>query len=120
MKKVLVCDDDESILDMMYFLLSSHGFEVVVEQQSHKIYDQINNFQPDILILDLWMPNLRGDQIIEYLDQNPLIGRKIPVLLYSASQDPSFVSRSLGADEYLSKPFDMNDLVQKVNHLVAA
>lgn len=116
-KTILICDDDEGILDMLGFVLEENGFRVVQEQNSLKLYNLIDEEKPDLLLLDLWMPVLPGDQILRYLKKMPQT-RHIPVVLFSASTEGERIAHDAGADAYISKPFDIYKLVDKLTDLL--
>lgn len=66
-KKILICDDDEGILDVLALILEDAGFDTVTEINSLNVYKAIETEQPDLLLLDLWMPVLSGDQVLRML-----------------------------------------------------
>ncbi|MEO3407534.1 response regulator [Mucilaginibacter sp. CAU 1740] len=118
-KKILICDDDQGILEMLELILDDGEHEVLTESNSLKVYDLLKTEKPDLLILDLWMPVLSGDQITRHLRANDTY-KELPVLVMSASRDGEEIARRSGADAYLAKPFDINELVEKVSSLTQA
>src|SRR4051794_14950417 len=109
-KKVLVCDDDRDILEMLEIALSLSGFEVISEHDSTRIFNIIDAAAPDVLLLDLWMPVLSGDEIVKQLRADPY-KKDIPAVVISASQDGKDVAMKAGANLYLEKPFDIDKLI---------
>ncbi|GGH10994.1 response regulator [Mucilaginibacter phyllosphaerae] len=116
-KKILICDDDEGILDMLEFVLEEEGFDIIPEKNSLNIYNVIREQHPDLLLLDLWMPVLSGDQVLKTLRKNPDTAT-LPVIVISASTEGSLIAKASGANDYISKPFDMDQLVTKIQTLI--
>ena len=113
-KKILVCDDDEGIVDLLESILVYEGYETFTELNSLNIFNRISEISPDLLLLDLWMPVLSGDQIVKNL-RNKSETLKLPIIIISASRDGSDVAEDVGADDYIAKPFDIDQLTAKVN-----
>ena len=114
----MVCDDDQGILDVLEMLLETEGFGVYTEINSTNLVDQIVSKSPDLLLLDLWMPLLSGDQVLKTIRNTDPI-KNLPVIVLSASVDGSDISKDAGADSFVAKPFDMDDLVQKIRSLLS-
>lgn len=116
-KKIMVCDDDQGILDVLQMLLETEDFTVCTEIESPNLIDKIRNQNPDLLLLDLWMPILSGDQILKTIRQTEEI-KHLPVVVLSASVDGSDIASDAGADAFVAKPFDMDDLIMKIRRLL--
>lgn len=112
-KKVLVCDDDEGILDMVSFVLEDSGFLVIPESNSLNVYSLIEKEKPDLLLLDLWMPVLSGDQVLKMLRNNPET-KDLPVIVISASTEGQKIAQEAGASAFIAKPFDIDQLINRV------
>lgn len=115
-KKILICDDDEGILDMLSLLLEESGFETLPLTNSLLIFDTIRQQQPDLVLLDLWMPVLSGDQVLRTLRKNNET-HHLPVIVISASREGQTIAAEAGADDYVAKPFDLELLLSKVKAL---
>ncbi|WP_158557156.1 response regulator [Mucilaginibacter conchicola] len=115
-KKILICDDDEGILEMLEMALYAEEHEISTEINSLKLIGRIRDERPDLLILDLWMPVLSGDQITRTLKEMPEY-KNLPILVISASRDGEDIARKAGANDYLAKPFDIDELLKKVESL---
>ncbi|PTR00105.1 response regulator receiver domain-containing protein [Mucilaginibacter yixingensis] len=111
--KILICDDDEGILDLVELILKEEGFETIPEINSLNIANIVNREHPDLLLLDLWMPVLSGDQVLRSLRENPAT-RGLPVIVISASRDGKTIAMNAGATDFIAKPFDLDQLVEKV------
>ena len=116
-KTILVCDDDEGILDMMEIILEGTGYNMIPVQNSLTIYEVIEKEHPDLLLLDLWMPVLSGDQILRNLRINPQT-KELPVIIISASRDGKQIATEAGANDYMAKPFDLEFLLEKIEQYV--
>ena len=116
-KKILICDDDEGILDMLEMVLEDRGYCTIPEKNSLNIYNAIEKEQPDLVLLDLWMPVLSGDQVLRTLKSNPAT-MHLPVIIISASTDGHRIAINAGASEFVAKPFDVEKLVYKVQSLI--
>lgn len=114
-KKIMVCDDDQGILDVLQMLLETEDFTVCTEIAN--LIDKIVSHKPDLLLLDLWMPILSGDQILKTIRQTEEI-QHLPVVVLSASVDGSDIASDAGADAFVAKPFDIDDLIIKIRGLL--
>jgi len=112
-KKILICDDDEGILDITGLLLESYGYQVSLEADSTLLLNRIEEENPDLLIIDIWMPGLMGDEIVRLLRQSNKTAT-IPIIMFSASKESELMAFEAGADDYIAKPFDIEDLNQKI------
>lgn len=109
-KTILICDDDESILEILCLILNNFGFNVISEKNSLNIFSMVERSQPDLLLVDLWMPALNGDQVIRHLKNYPTT-RTLPVILISASPGAQDIAAETGADGFLAKPFQLHELI---------
>lgn len=110
MAKVLVCDDDQSILEVIKIMLEESGFEVVTINSGKGIQKKITEIKPNLILLDIWMPGMDGKEIITLLRRDKKL-RDIPIVVISALNDTENIAKKSGADGFLSKPFSMEDLV---------
>lgn len=113
----MVCDDDQGILEMMEIILEDSGYRVVAEQNSLNLYRLIEQEKPALLLLDLWMPVLSGDQVLLHLRSNPNT-HELPVIVLSASTNGPKIAREAGANGYVAKPFDIDDLLNCIDNLL--
>ncbi|MCY0969262.1 response regulator [Chryseobacterium wangxinyae] len=116
--KIMVCDDDQGILDVLQMLLESEGFEVITEINSTNLIKEMKIYMPDLLLLDLWMPVLSGDQVLKTLRTTEEF-ENLPVIVLSASVDGSSIANGAGATDFVPKPFDMDDLIIKIRGLLS-
>jgi CheY-like chemotaxis protein len=116
-KRITVADDNPGILDAISTILEFEGYEVNAMLDCDALLEMESEF-PDLLLLDIWMSGTDGRDVCKILKQNPNT-RNIPIVLVSASQDIESSALAAGADDFLAKPFEMDDLLEKVKkHLV--
>ena len=116
-KKILICDDDEGILDVLGLILEETGHTIISEINSLNVKTVIEKQLPDLIILDLWMPVLSGDQILQMIRTNPSY-KHLPVIIISASRDGEQIATSLDANAFIAKPFDYDHLLEVVEKLI--
>jgi len=119
MAKVMVVDDAYSELKLMEGILRSAGLEVVCFPDGEQIEERIVREQPDLLLLDIVMPNRNGYEILRSLKRDGRT-RSTPVVLVSSKNQESdrVWGKRQGADEYLGKPFTAEQLVTVVRQFV--
>jgi len=115
-KKLLICDDDADIVDMLEMVLDEPGFQLITETDSRKVLELVLNEKPDLLLMDLWMPVMSGDQVLQQIRSNELL-KALPVMIMSASRDGQSIAMDAGASGYIAKPFDIDELVTRVHQL---
>jgi two-component system response regulator RpaA len=118
MPKILIVDDDVTITELMKALMMMEGHQPTTVNDSTKAIDVANTVNPDLITLDLMMPGLTGFELCEMMHQDPKFAN-IPIMVVSARDDPESKARALqaGASDYLTKPFGVDDLIQKVKQL---
>jgi CheY-like chemotaxis protein len=115
-KKILVADDDPSILEAIELMLELENYEVETTVDGEVIYKMEKDY-PDLLLLDIWMSGQDGREICKYLKKDPHT-KNIPIILISASKDIKKSAEESGADDFLAKPFEMDELLGKVDKLL--
>jgi len=119
MAKVMVVDDAYSELKLMESILKSAGLEVVFFPDGDQLEERMVREQPDVLLLDIVMPNRNGYEILRSLKRDERTKRTPVVLVSSKNQESDRVwGRRQGADEYLGKPFTAEQLVSVVRRFV--
>lgn len=118
MSKILVIDDDLDILVVMEILLTMKGFDVDVTAKWENTFEKIENFKPNLILLDVLISGNDGRTICKQLkSQNKT--KNIPIIMFSAHPGAAATIREYGADDFIAKPFDVNDLLAKVNSQLA-
>ncbi len=109
MKKILVADDDPGIVDVMQILLEDDGYAVITTLDGKKVKTLCKQ-NPDMIFLDIWMSGMDGKIICKDLKSDPLT-MNIPVVMFSANRDTKEIALVCGADDFILKPFEINDLL---------
>ncbi|HSN09632.1 MAG TPA: response regulator [Hanamia sp.] len=115
MSKILVVDDDVDILSVMEILLSMKGFDVEVTSKGENTFPKIESFKPDLILLDVLISGYDGRVICKQLKSNKSTSH-IPIIMFSAHPGAAATISDYGADDFIAKPFDVNNLMQKVNN----
>lgn len=112
-KKVMIADDDPGILDAVEAMLEYGGYEVSSTSNGATVLEMRDNF-PDLLLLDIWMSGTDGRDVCKKLKQEER-SRHMPIIMISASTELEKSAKEAGADDFLEKPFDMEELLQKID-----
>jgi len=113
-KKVMIADDDPGILDAVEAMLEFGGYQVSSTPNGATLLDIKENF-PDLLLLDIWMPGTDGRDVCKYLKAQER-SKNMPIIMISASTELERSAKEAGADDFLEKPFDMDELLQKIDY----
>lgn len=116
MKCVLIFDDDTEILYLCNAVLKN-DYRVVTRSRCDNVELDVEAIQPDIILMDLWIPSIGGAKATELLKQVPTTAN-IPILLFSANADIKEIALSVYADGYLEKPFDIKKLKETVEKYI--
>ena len=119
MPKIMVVDDDKEFTTLYKEYLRMVGFETVVENQSSKAMDLANSTRPDLFILDLMMPEPDGFKLCRMLRTNFNFVRT-PIIIITAlnDEDSKVVALGAGANDYLTKPFHIDELKLRIDALL--
>jgi DNA-binding response OmpR family regulator len=110
--KIMVADDDPAILDALTLLLEDEGYDVLQTVDAETV-PRVQRSLPDVLLLDIWMSGINGGDICRELKREHETA-SIPVIMISANRDTEEIARESGADDFLLKPFDIDDLLGKI------
>ncbi len=108
-KKILIADDDPAILDVVTIILEDAGYEVSSTEKGEELMN-LSGLLPDIILLDIWMLGKDGSDICRHLKTNPET-KNIPVVIVSANREIKKIASECLADDYLAKPFEIDDLI---------
>ncbi|MDD5422589.1 MAG: response regulator [Candidatus Omnitrophota bacterium] len=119
MKKILFVDDEPDMLKIVSLRLNVLGYDVTTASNGREALDIIQKMTPDLVLLDLRMPLASGYDVYKYIKTNEKF-RSIPVILFTTSfaHDLSLKAKELGADDYITKPFDPPLLAGKIGKLI--
>ena len=115
--KILVVDDDSGIGEMLQTLLEFYGFQVVVTEEPDETEELIVKHDIDLVMLDMLISGVNGTDVCARLRKNKAT-ENIPVLMMSALHDAGLKCKKAGADDFIAKPFEMEDLVKIINELI--
>jgi DNA-binding NtrC family response regulator len=111
MKKcVLIYDDDHDILSVCKIILSQHNYRVETMTLNTDIIDDIGRVKPDVILMDLWIPELGGEMAVN-LVKNSKVAKHIPIILFSANTEIDEISKRTRADGFLKKPFEITTML---------
>jgi two-component system cell cycle response regulator DivK len=113
MRRVLVCDDDLDIVDILDFILTDSGWEVYTSYTVDNIIEKVENAQPSVIIMDNWIPGVGGIEATQTIKNHPIF-KNIPVVYLTANNDIESLAERAGADLALPKPFDLDVLAKVV------
>lgn len=111
---VFICDDDVAISDMLALVVESVGRAVCVENDSTQLYKRLQEVNPKLLIIDLWMPFLSGDEIIRQLRADSAFD-DLYIVCISASIHGEQTAMNAGANRFIAKPFDISEILSVVS-----
>lgn len=112
----MIIDDDEDISAMLFLLLRK-DFDVCVVSKSEDIFPKIKHFNPDIILLDVFLTGYDGRVICKQLKFHP-DSKHIPVIMVSGHDDISKTVSQYGANDFIQKPFEAEALLSKINNLL--
>lgn len=113
MKRILVCDDDLDILDILEYALTDSGWEVVKSYNVDDILNTVKSVSPSVIIMDNWIPGIGGIAATQAIKSHPIF-KHIPVIYSTANNDIESLVKKAGADLSLPKPFDLEALTTLV------
>ena len=119
MAKILIVDDEPDLLDLLQFNLETNGYEVVRAANGRTALDQAKAHQPDLIVLDVMLPDLQGFEVLRKLRSREA-SRSTPVILLTARGDEAdvLIGFELGADDYVVKPFSPRALLARVRAIL--
>ncbi|MDE3251504.1 MAG: response regulator [Bacteroidota bacterium] len=116
--KILVAEDEPMLLKTIELKLKKEGYEVITTTDGREAIAKIRETGPDLVISDIMMPYASGLEIVSFLRTEGV--KKIPVIILSAMEQEKVVMEAfeLGADDYITKPFSLNELTIRVKKLI--
>jgi len=116
LKKVMIADDDPGILDAVTAMLEFGGYDVSSTSDGATVLE-ITDQLPDLLLLDIWMSGTDGRDVCKELKKREF-SKNMPIIMISASTELERSAKDAGADDFLEKPFDMEELLNKIAHFL--
>ncbi|MCK4795150.1 MAG: response regulator [Desulfobacteraceae bacterium] len=114
-KRILIVDDERDIVETIQFMLESEGFECLLAYDGEDALLKARTENPDLILLDIMLPKINGYQVCRLLKSDEEY-KHIPIIMLTAKVQESdkFWGKESGADDYVTKPFEMEKLIQKI------
>ena len=121
MKKILIVDDDVLIRETVGMALVQEGFEVSSLEGGAQVVDEVKRSKPDLVILDLYMPDINGLDVCRALKSDAAT-KTVPIMIFTGSNETIDVMSGIdaGAFEYITKPIDGRQLIAKIHSMIDA
>lgn len=113
-KRILICDDDADILSICTYILEEQGWEVHTRTHCNDILEVIGDIMPQVILMDNWIPETGGIKATQAIKSVSEF-KNIPVIYFSANNDIKSLAEQAGADTFLAKPFDIDELERVIN-----
>ncbi len=119
MKKILIVDDEADIIEILQFVLEAEGYECITATDGEEGLKLAKEASPDLIILDVMMPKINGYKISRLLKYDSKY-KNIPILMITArsQEEDRVIGEETGADEYITKPFKVDYVVEKVKNYI--
>jgi two-component system, OmpR family, alkaline phosphatase synthesis response regulator PhoP len=114
-KTILVVDDERDLVDLVGYNLENEGFAVIKALDGEKALELVKNKKPDLLILDLMLPGMKGLDVCRIIRGKPETAT-LPIIILTAKRDDldKIIGLEMGADDYITKPFSVRELLARV------
>ncbi|MDB5005231.1 MAG: response regulator receiver protein [Mucilaginibacter sp.] len=113
-RKIIIFDDDEDILSICNYILEEKGWEVHTFTDCNSIAERVSGIMPDVILMDNWIPDAGGIIATQTLKKTDDL-KSIPVIYFSANSDIQLLANFAGAETYLAKPFDLEELERVIS-----
>ena len=118
-KKIFIFDDNLEILELCTEILEDLGCEVKTSPTTNNVEQQVLDYMPDLIFMDNWLPDISGIEATRMLKSNENL-KNIPILYFSANSNIDALANEAGADDYLAKPFDIDQFEEVVKKYIGA
>jgi CheY-like chemotaxis protein len=119
MKTILICDDDLFIMQVAKEVLEKRGYSVVTFESCDFLMEKVEKLQPDLILMDLLIPPMGGDNSIKLLKNDPLT-KHIPILVFSGDPEIEKIFSETDADGYIRKPFEIDQFEEYIEEVFSA
>jgi len=119
-KKIMVVDDEENLLELVSVILMEEGFDVITATNGKECLDKLKTTKPDLVLLDMMMPGMSGRETCEKIRSDPKTKDIKVVFLTVArfSETGKEILRKMNVLDYITKPFDNQDLIKRIKKLL--
>jgi DNA-binding response OmpR family regulator len=120
-KRILIADDNENIREALTYLLEDEGYKLWMAKDGAEALREVRNVHPDILFLDIMMPEMNGYDVCRIIKNDPELSKTYVIMLTAKGQVAEQErGKEAGADEYIVKPFSPMEILTKIKKLLAA
>lgn len=118
MKKIIIADDEHKILMSLEYSFKKNGYDVYIARDGTEVLDFLKTMTPDVILLDIMMPNLDGYSTLDIIRQDEKL-KDTKVIFLSAKNNPRDIEKGLemGADAYVPKPYSIKKLLQQIEEM---
>ena len=117
-KKILIADDNENIRDALTYLLEDEGYQLWLAKDGAETIQKVKEFRPDILFLDIMMPEVNGYDVCRTIKSDPALKDTYVIMLTAKGQIAEQErGKEVGADEYIVKPFSPMEILTKIKNI---
>ena len=115
MKKILIVEDEPDIVETIRFTLEALGYKCLVAYDGMEAMQKVKSENPDLIILDIMLPKMHGYKVCRLLKFDKR-HKEVPVIMLTAraQEEDKRIGKETGADEYMTKPFEMEDLIKLI------
>ena len=119
MRKIIIADDEHKILMSLEYSFKKNGYDVYIARDGTEVLDFLKTMVPDVILLDIMMPNLDGYSTLDLIKQDEKL-KDTKVIFLSAKNNPRDIEKGLemGADDYITKPFNSEELLLRINAIL--
>lgn len=118
-QRILIAEDEPYIVESLGFVLGRAGYSITAESDGSIVVQRVRDATPDIVILDLMLPNRNGFEVLKELKNDPdLLGTPVLVLTAKGQNQDRITAKQLGADAFITKPFSNRDVLDCVRKLL--
>lgn len=110
----MAVDDDPGVLEVIKIILEDQGYDVLAVADGRMVKKIVKDFLPEVILIDLWMSGMDGHEVTRELKKDAAT-QNIPVIAISALNNGEKIAKEAGADDFLAKPFNIDDLVSLVD-----
>jgi len=116
--RILIVDDENDFIELLQYKLAGHGYEIIVANDGVHALSQARTQKPNLILLDILLPDLDGLSVCEILRRQPGT-KKIPIIFMSAlTGDVTKRTATMQADDFFTKPLDLNRLEKRIGELL--
>lgn len=118
MKKIIIADDEHKILMSLEYSFRKNGYDVYIARDGTEVLEFLKTMVPDVILLDIMMPNLDGYSTLEIIRQDEKL-KNTKVIFLSAKNNPKDIEKGIemGADAYVTKPYSIKKLMQQIEEM---